>query len=775
MRAILGLLLAAAPLWILTSCNNTRYLAADESLVHRNRIELETDAGFRQRNLLNDQLDDLPYQIPNKRFLGLTKTRLWIFNRANTKRETKFWWWLKNKVGERPVIFNQELMTRSAQTMESYLFNKGFLHAEVRPEAETTNGLTRLTFKAVTGQRWTINEITLPAGDTRAERAVRSAASETVLEPGAPLDFDVLEEERERITTALQNDGFFYFNKDFISFRIDTVGLDHRADVACVVNARDDGVDHQRFQLNEVTVFIQDRYDGLLDTVGYVLDTVDGYEIYSKERPFRPRLIRDGLLFGEGDRYRRADFQETQVKFANYGAFKFTNARFADRSDSLGRPLLDVYFFATRAKKQALSFDIEADHSIEGWTGSAIGVSYLNRNLSGGADQLRFRAGAGVEFQFLNARTNDVSILNSADLTLELNYALNRFIVPWRVKDPGRNSKVKTIFSLRYNFERRLDFYSLHSMNFSAGYDWYETPRKRHILNPINVNFFLLPEDRKTPLFQERLDSIPSLGRSFEERLIAGATYIFQMNNRTSQNDRSYLAFTGDIATSGNFLHGMFALVNKPRGNEPPYRIFNREYSQFVRLEGDIRHYFQWTPRVQIATRFIGGLAVPYANSDVIPFFQQFYSGGPNSIRAFQLRQLGPGSFSDGVIDNENLFFFDQAGDVKLEASAELRMEIYKWLRAAVFADVGNVWLLREDPDRPDGNFTGTFYRDLAVGTGAGARLDFDYFVIRFDLGIPLRDPRLPGRGKWTIGSGSTGYDELRDFVNLNLAIGYPF
>ena len=758
---------------ILTSCNNTKYLAAGESLVVRNKIDIDAgDEKISKKNRLKDGLKEIPYQKPNRKMLGVMPVRLGLYNLANRKKETKFRWWIKNKVGEAPVIYNRELAKKTEENMETYLFNKGYLHGEVSYESKTKNKKTVTTYQVTPKAEYDFGNVTFPQGNTIVEKAALTFKDGTLIKPGNSLDVEILDAERKRISRALQNDGFFYFSQDFITYDLDTIDKGKKVDVKVIINERDDGVSHERYTVKDVYVYTDYKLQNTL--VKEKLDTVsiNEYHFIDDDLKFRSRVLADAIFFSKGKFYSFEDYQKTLIKYNNYGAFKFANIEFKDLKDSLGNTLLDAYIFLTPEKKQSVSVDLEASHSFEGRTGSAITYSYKNRNLFGGADLLEFNATAGVELQF--KRKQDV--LNSADLILETNYYVNRFLVPFPLKKVSKNSNVKTKFSLRYNYERRKGFYTLHSTYFSFGYDWFESANKRHLYNPIYINFFLLPEDKKTEVFQQRLDETPSLARSFEEQVIAGSTYTFKMHTKKSDDDDTYMGFTGDIRLAGNFLHAGYALANRNSGKTKPYTIFSKEYSQFARFEGDVRYYRDITRHSSLAIRLNAGIAVPYGNSDAMPFFQQFYSGGPNSIRAFQLRQLGPGSFSDEESFQNNNFFFDQAGDIRLETNAEYRFDMYKWLKGALFLDVGNVWLLKEDVDRPDGHFSGNFVQDLAIGTGAGLRFDFTYFVIRLDIGVPLRDPRLPAGDRWTFRYKGTEYDKfIEDYTNLNIAIGYPF
>ncbi|MCS6819629.1 MAG: BamA/TamA family outer membrane protein, partial [Chitinophagales bacterium] len=300
------------------------------------------------------------------------------------------------------------------------------------------------------------------------------------------------------------------------------------------------------------------------------------------------------------------------------------------------------------------------------------------------------------------------------------------------------------------------------------GYEWSARRWARHYYNPVFLNFYFI---NKEDSFINFLSRRPALKRSYDEQIITGGNYSITLTNQKDKYDRWYTFFKGTAEAAGNFLELFFITIN---GGYSPNRIFNilnRPFSQYVRLELDYRNYFRFNRHSLFAMRHYAGIGVPYANSRQLPYIKQFFVGGLNSLRGFQIREIGPGSYRDTTINVENpganagSLFVDQTGDLKLEMNLEIRFDIYKWLKGAFFCDAGNIWLVRDDPTRPGGYFQWrNFIREFGVNVGVGARLDFSYFVIRLDYGVPIRDPRLDINKRWTIRRGQ-----------FNLAIGYPF
>lgn len=754
-----------------SSCNLTKALVDDERLLVKNKINIEGDLDSKRS--IKEVLESLPYQKPNKKIFGVVPFRLGIYNLTVNKRDNKFRYWLQTKVGEAPIIFNEDLADKSAANIRTYMFNKGYLHASVNYNYKVSKKKLKLDYNVIANDRFYIDSVFFPEPVDLLTRTIEQTIESSLLEKDNAFDISVLEEERKKISTYLRNRGYYYFNKDFIGFDLDSNQLDKTINIYVKVNKPERPLDQIKYRVNKIYV----ETDYSINTAQVVKDTLKlenhpEFYILSKELKYKPEILYNGIFFEHDAYFHLEHYQKTVRKLTNYGTFKFVDVQFEDRTDDLGKPTLDVKIYLTPGKKQSIGVDVEANHSFEGFTGTALSFTYKNRNLFQGADLLEFRVSTGLEFQFGDSL---VDILNTARITSEINYYLNRFLVPFPLKNVSKNNNVKSIFSLKYQFERRLTFYSLHSNTFSFGYEWNETTKKKHIYNPLALNLLLINKDTA---FIRRLEEIPSLERSFEEQIIAGSNYTYLTTNKNGEFDKSHYFFKGDVRFAGNFVHTIARIKNNKNGNIRPFKIGNTAYSQFFRVEGDLVHYLTTSRHSKLVSRVNMGIIVPYGNSRVAPYFQQFYAGGANSIRAFRLRALGPGSYADTAnLDNPN-FFYDQSGDIKFETSMELRFDIYKWFKGAVFMDAGNVWLLRKDEGRPGGDFKfDTFHKSIALGTGIGLRLDFEFFVIRTDLAFPIRDPRLLDSGdQWVIKDFNLGSRSWRrQNLVFNLAIGYPF
>lgn len=756
---------------LLNACNLTQSVPEESYLLVKNKIELKK---VKKDGVIKEEIQNLVIQKPNTKMFGLVSLRLGIYNLAFDKKENKFRWWLKNKVGEAPIIYNDKISSKSAENIRLHMFNKGFLNAQVKFTTKYDTKKASVVYNILPGEVFTINKITLPQPSGSVYKHILGIQDKSLLKKGANFDINVLNVERTRITSHLRNMGYYNFRKDYVVFELDTNNKTKTVDIVMSVKEPKPGEWHEKYTIHNVYV-IGDY--SILESDSLQRDTIIYHDFYfvQSEKKYKPKVISNAIFFKKGEFFRLDYYQNTLKKLANYGAFKFVDIQFVT-VDVKGSPSLDVFIYLTSAKKNTVSVDLEANHNFIGLTGASIGFTYQNKNLTKAADLFSVKVSTGVEFNVANGQTNPV---NNYDFTVETNYYLNKFLVPFPLKNVSKTNNVKTRFSFQYNFERRFTFYSLHSNSFNFGYEWNEAANKKHSYNPISATLLILPEKTLTEAFRQKLSDIPSLQRSFQEQLILGSNYTFLYNNKKTENDRSFFTFQGKVALAGNLIHAITALTKQAKNNVTPYQLFKREYSQFVRFEANFVHNYSIGRHASLNSRFITGIIIPFGNSTDAPYFQQFYVGGSNSIRAFRLRALGPGTYADQANINNPNFFFDQAGDFKLEGTSELRFDIYKWFKGALFVDAGNVWLLKNDPDRVGGTLRkDNFLSAVAVGVGFGLRLDFEYFVIRTDFALPMVDPRFDDSRRYPLNDFkfSVGRNSwFRQHSVFHLAIGYPF
>ncbi len=763
----------------LPSCRVVKNLPEGQTLLVKNKFNLKDKLKLAERERIKEDFSKIAAQKPNRRFFQILPFRMWIYYSATRgKKLTKFKQWLIEKVGEAPVVYDSTLRAKNISNMENYLFNYGYFHAQVTDTVTTKKRRTSVLYNIETNEQWKLGEIQLPGGHNTCDSLVRESRKRTYLHKGDPFSIVNLKNERDRIENVLRNSGYYYFNREYVTFDLDSAAKNNIVNIKITINQPSDSSEHQQYRINNI--YIVSDYSAELLNDSTHRDTVMAgeYMLISHKALFRKGVLIDAVYFKHDDLYMKEKEQRTINRFSILGAFKFISVDYVPVKDIPGN-YLDCIISLSPGKRQGLTATGEINVTNEGLFGTAATLSYKNKNLTKGADQLLFDVLGGIQVKFSKKEKVQIMTGNAA---VNLTYYLNKFLIPFRAKVFSRNTNPRTRINLGYNFEHRFDFdtlgkvaflYQLHQFNFAFGYEWAENHYKTHLFNPIAISFYLLPKTGSE--FFRRLQINPILKSSFEEQVIIGPNYTFTFLNQRTATDKAYMYFRTNIETAGNILYAGYKLANL-KGDNETFLIAKRPFSQYFRIDGDWRNYFRMTVHSLFAMRTYAGIGVPYGNSKALPFIKQFFVGGPNSLRGFLIREVGPGSYSDPSAYNAetgqktNNGFFNQTGDIKLEMNAEIRFDIYKWIKGALFADAGNVWLIRKDT-RLNGEFNiKRFWSEFAVDAGAGLRLDFSYFQIRFDYGFPLRDPRRVIGDRWQ-------FKNAQAFKTgqFQLAIGYPF
>jgi outer membrane protein assembly factor BamA len=441
------------------------------------------------------------------------------------------------------------------------------------------------------------------------------------------------------------------------------------------------------------------------------------------------------------------------------GVFKFVKAKY-ERSDSV-RNGLDVTYYLNPTQKKSIRLEVSGLTRSDNTTGGEVALSWRHRNLFKGAELFTSSIYAGLEEQLLGSGAKVSTRRGGVDLNL---------YIPRIVSGPFHWSTSsqfvpKTRVNLGYDLFTRSQQYTLTSARGSFGYIFKQSLATEHTLNLFNINY--VRPTNIDPRYQDTLNKNITLARAIERQFIIGTNYNFNYNSLARPNRKTNnFYFNGNVDGSGNLL-GLFTGANLDKGKE--VHIFNIPFSQYIRFEGDVRHYLSWGKYSMLASRITGGIGIAYGNSLTMPFVKQFFAGGTNDIRAFRSRALGPGSYYRGN-PNQNAFLPDQPGDIKLEMNVEYRTKLFSIVRWALFVDAGNIWTRTYDSSRVGSAFSSHFLNDVAVGIGTGIRFDLSILVLRVDLATPVRYPWYSNGHKWV-------FNKITDISNmvLNLAIGYPF
>lgn len=748
-----------------TSCSNTRHLPDGDKLYTGANVNVEGPSlPLREKKVLRADLEGLTRPKPNTKLLGV-RFKLSIYNMFRNKKENSFFGRFREKNGEPPVLLSQLDLHQNTRVLQNHLENKGYFNATVTGDTIIRGRKAHARYQAQTGYQYKIHAVQFPDDSSELSQTIRLSAEKTLLKPGKPFDLDVIKAERIRIDAFLKENGFYFFSPDFLLLRTDSTIGGHLVNMYITIKPDIPSVARDVFRIKDI--FIYSGYS--LNTANIDTNKVDGeffrgYYLIDRKKRFKPSLFIEAMKFNPGNVYKRTDHNFTLSRLINLNVFKFVKNRFEINSNT-DSSLLDVYYYLTPLPKKSLRAEITTITRSNNLNGSLISGTWKHRNLFRSAEQLSLSAYVGSDVQFSGALRG----YNTYRTGAELNFAIPRFFVPFaRFRNRG-GYLPRTNIQLGYDILNRAKLYSLHSFRAAYGYLWRESLQKEHELYPVSITY-ALPLN-VTATYDSLIHQDTLLARAIQRQFILGSTYQYNYNQlATGFQPVNAFYFNGIIDLSGN-IAGLVSGANFKEGNE--VKIRNVPFAQYIKMEFDGRYYRKLGLYSTWANRVIVGIGIPYGNSVQLPFIKQFFVGGNNSLRGFRSRSVGPGTYRYPFPTN---FLPDETGDIKLELNTEFRPRINGPLYGAIFLDAGNIWLMNDSnyTHKPGGKFTSKFLSQLAVDAGFGLRLDITLFVIRFDVGFPLRKPWVIP--PWVINQLQLNKQQgRRENIIYNLAIGYPF
>ncbi|QEE50463.1 BamA/TamA family outer membrane protein [Flavobacterium alkalisoli] len=760
-------------LLIIYGCSNTRYLNDGEMLYTGAEVKVEdTVMTRRERKDMEANMEELARPKTNRKILGL-RVKLYIYNIAGEpKKDSGFRYWLRNKVGEPPVLFSQVDLDYNADVLQNHAENNGYFKARVSADS-TSSGKKKVeaVYTVTPKQQYKIRNVIFPSDSslTRLDSAVAKTKRRTRLRKGRPYDLDVVKDERDRIDERLKQKGYYYFNPDYILVKVDSTVGDHQVDMRVIVKDEAPEKAKRQYTINNIYIFPNYSLNDTRDTINVkniVKDSVQQYKdftIIDPQNTFKPIIYDRTLYFHKGDLYNRTDHNLSLSRLISLGTFRFVKNEFRV-SDSLENSL-DAYYYLTPMPKKSIRTELSAKTNSANYTGSDLTVNWSNRNTFRAAELLSLSVYGGFEVQMAGQNKG----YNVYRVGSEVSLVWPRFITPFRVEAPSAFVP-KTRALVNYEFQKRIHLYALNSFKAQFSYLWKESTTKEHLLNVFDVNY--VSPNSVSDEYQQMANNNPSIQRVIDKQFIFGPSYSYTFTNTMRKYKRHTVYYKGSLELAGT-IFGLAGGANVKKGDTITF--LNVPFSQYAKTEHEFRYFMRLGRDSKIATRAIVGIGVPYGNSSELPYVKQFFSGGTNSLRAFRARSVGPGSYYPEDID-PNSFVPDESGDIKLELNAEYRAKLYSVIHGAVFVDAGNVWLWNSNEENPGGKFTSDFMSQLAVGTGLGLRLDLDFLVLRLDGAFPIRKPWLPAGNRWVIDDVDFGSKTWRkDNLVFNLAIGYPF
>ncbi|HOY97128.1 MAG TPA: BamA/TamA family outer membrane protein [Catalimonadaceae bacterium] len=701
----------------------------------------------------------------NTSILGIRFGLWWYHKTANkTSRINK---WLYAKLAQEPVYLSKARPEQMVKALDATLYNHGFLDSYSQYETIVKNKTASIVYTLKLNRPYKISRIVFPDEKDELNLAIAATGKKTKLRPGMRYNLEKLQEERLRVLNELKEVGFYYLSETDLLFSADTNGANRTVRIR--LRVKEDAAEQslRKYRIAEVNVNADYQLgkDSLPEK-----RVIDSVNYYSEINYVHPKPIIQSVFFKNNRVYRRTDHSLTYSRLMGLGIYKFVNIRLV-KVDSGSQPALTATVLLIPLPRKSLSVEVQGVSKSNNFIGPGINFSHRNRN-----------AFKGAELLILGLRSSFETQLNGpykGKFTYELNPKVELYVPRFISPVPIRTRSMyvpRTKFIFDYSYLNRVNYFTINSFKFSYGYKWKSGLAVDHDLGLLNLTYFNISKESSD--FLNLIDSNPLLRRRFEKQLIAGISYSFFYNEQVYPEKRSPFYLNVNFESAGNSISGYKKWIqNQTPNSDNPLTIGAVNYSQYLKLDIDIRQYlFFGRKRDQtLAARFLAGWGHPLGNSATMPYIKQFFSGGAYSVRGFPAFSIGPGTYSppDSL---KSIFFLQQGGEIKLELNVEYRFPIFKMVKGALFADAGNTWLNNRNVLVPGGQFSKTFYKELAASMGLGIRADVQFFVLRLDLGVPFLKPWLPESKRLVFDQYDLSSSQWRrNNLILNLAFGYPF
>lgn len=795
-----------------SACNVTKYVDKRQSppLLRKNTIEIKSadKLSLDVRTPLLYELSALYRQKPNDLSIMALRTpaRLWWHYRYQNKT-SKFAKWMLKRVAEPPVFYDEDLTARTSNNIQNYMRQRGYFQAKSTFEVQYTDrhfyygddlyhdpardslhwhSNASVTYTLDLGQLYRIDSVEFISPDSNVQHILHRTAGRSFLKPGGALDGQSFEAEKNRIASLLKNRGYAYFTPSFVEFSGDSTGT--ATFVTVEVLPPGDSLLHKTYTIGTVTVFS----DLVPDLSSIRQDTTIGgiyFATSAQQFDVKPTRLHSAIAVKPDSLFRQEDLDATARNLNALGIFRFVTIR--PLQDSLQPDKINIAVSFSMNKRLAIGYGVELNSSTNSGSdlsGRLLGVSAnlsaLNRNLLHGAENIQSNLSYSLEFD-LGARRE--RLIFSQEFKFQNELIFPRYfdylgfwgrLHRWRLLSDNFHDRIRRYGQVRtnlnYNYLDLRGFYVYNLFNASFGYNVRSDAEHQYAFDNVGI-------DVLRPKLQPRFDSIfgqnEFLRLSFGNQLFTGfilRSFTYTYSSRSNAfGERWFFRMNTEMSGLEEYL------VNRlwsAAFGEQTWAIANLDFSKYLRLEMTGSYTRDFSKDFTGVLRLGAGMATAYGDTKGVPFVKQFFVGGPSSIRAWRIRELGPGGYYE--LDEScncapaGIAPFFQAADLRLEFNGELRFPLFWWVKGAVFVDGGNIWTLKPDAQRPNAQLRWDSYKNIAIGTGFGLRFDFNYFVFRFDWGLKLRRPfHTPTQPHWVDWTGA----KWQDISNFNLAVGYPF
>ena len=754
---------------LLTSCSVNKFIPEEHYLL--DEVHIISDTEEVQPSMFTSYIR----QNPNAKWFNLVKVPMHIYCMSGKDSTNSFNRFLQ-KLGDAPVIYDAIVTQKSQREIEKAVRNMGYMRAKVELETEVKKNRIKVNYRIKAGRPYIIQQIAYNIDDMTINDFIEKDTIHSYLHTGMPFDVVALDNERNRITKLLQNNGYYKFHKDFIVYQADTVRNTFQVNLTMKLlpfqlKKEDVPTKHRQYTIRNVNFLTEDNLINQENNyTGYQSLQHKGLQIFYQDKMYiRPNTLSNFNYIRPNKLYSEQDVQNTYTSMGRLRALKYTNIRFDEVLDN-DSAQLDANVLLTKGKNQSLSFEIEGTNSA-GDLGAAASMTFQHRNVFKGSETFTLKVRGAYEAitGLQEAYEND----DYKEYGIEASLNFPEFKFPFLSADFKRKIRATSEVGLSFNSQNRPEFTrTLASAKW--GYRWVDRKSSQHRFDLLDVNYIYVPW--KSENFKNYLENLTDrnsiLIKSYEDQLIVrmGYTYTYNSANdksRTSTNRNSY-SIRMNLEEAGNLLYlGSKAIHSAPK-EDKGYVIANIPFAQYIKGDIDFARNWNIDERNSLVFHIGMGVAYPYGNSQVLPFEKRYFSGGPNSVRGWSVRSLGPGSYK-GTEGNMN--YINHSGDIKLDVNLEYRTHLFWKFNGAAFIDAGNIWNIRDYEGQEEGTFRfNRFYKQLAVAYGLGLRFDLDYLIIRFDGGMKAVNPMKTGKDKYPFLRPKFS----RDFA-FHFAVGYPF
>ena len=750
------------------ACSTTRRLGTDEVLYTGVRkIRIEPDSGVvlsaAAESAVKEPLSVAPNNPLYSPYLRTPlPIGLWAYNYLYTPKEKGFKYWLYKRLAKQPVLISKVQPGLRTKVAEQVLENYGYFgsQAEYSLLYRKHGRKAKVYYTLRIAPPWYYSNISYPQAGGGLQPLIDSMRATSLLRVGAQYNMDSLTLERKRISQLLRNRGYYYFRPEYMEYLADTTVERRRVDLRLNLKPNVPEVALKPYRVGDITVRLTNIKPGPADT----FRLRDVRVIAQRPMKIRPKILSRTLSLEPGQLFTVDAQNRTQNVLNKLGIFRSVNLGVTPLDSLRGADTLDVVIDAQFDYPLEAALETDVTSKSNSFIGPGITFKVSNNNLFRGGEVLAVKLNGSYEWQTGNKNSGGRSSrLNSYELGLNANLNIPRLLLPSfatrRLRYPG-----STTFQLGVDLMNRPSFFRLIAFSGSAGYNFQTSPYSRHSLTVFKLTYNKLLHT--TEAFDKTMDENPAIAMSFRNQFVPSINYTYTFDKTYGRTGNRRFYWQNSVTSAGNILSGVLSLF----GSKQPQHLFGNRFSQFAKEVSELKFYHRLGRRNNwLATRLLVGVGYAYGNSEVMPYSEQFYIGGANSIRAFTVRSLGPGSYRPPRDDRNG--YLDQTGDFKLEANVEYRFGLLGKLGGAVFLDAGNIWLLKNDPKRPGAELKWKgFLNEIALGTGFGLRYDISVLVIRADLGIGLHTP-YPNPDK----KGYYNISSFKDGLGFHLAIGYPF